>query len=162
MKLLSAQFILTLQAVVDIAISSVDAPVEGRLVMERQRISPRYLEPTLQALVRKNILKGVRGPKGGYVLGRERDSITLADIHDVVSEQSAKSEDRVTTGSALRRVVIEPLIAELTERWSRDLAKTTLEDLYQEAVKLPPDQRSPGRSAYRSDARLHAGGAARP
>ena len=36
------------------------------------RLPPRHLEPVLQALVRHGILKGIRGPRGGYELARER------------------------------------------------------------------------------------------
>ena len=38
------------------------------------------LEPVLQALVRQGILRGVRGPRGGYELAREQDRITADDI----------------------------------------------------------------------------------
>ena len=34
----------------------------------------------LQALVRVGILKGIRGPRGGYELARERRRITADDI----------------------------------------------------------------------------------
>ena len=46
----------------------------------RHRLPPRHLEPVLQALVRHGILKGIRGPRGGYELAREQHRITADDI----------------------------------------------------------------------------------
>src|SRR5262249_33835933 len=49
-------------------------------VAARHHLPPRHLEPVLQALVREGILKGVRGPHGGYKLAREARRITAQDI----------------------------------------------------------------------------------
>ena len=46
----------------------------------RHNLPPRHLETMLQALVRAGILKGVRGPRGGYEIARERRRITAGDI----------------------------------------------------------------------------------
>ena len=46
----------------------------------RHELPARHLEPVLQALVRMGILKGIRGPRGGYELARERRRITADDI----------------------------------------------------------------------------------
>src|SRR5262245_53090091 len=43
-------------------------------------LSERYLEPVLQALARHDIVKGTRGPRGGYQLAREERRITADDI----------------------------------------------------------------------------------
>jgi Rrf2 family iron-sulfur cluster assembly transcriptional regulator len=44
------------------------------------KLSPRHLAPMLQALMRDCILKGIRGPHGGYELDRERRRISGEDI----------------------------------------------------------------------------------
>ena len=59
-------------AVVDIALHARPAPVAAKALAARHNLPPRHLETLLQALVRANILKGVRGPRGGYELARER------------------------------------------------------------------------------------------
>ena len=38
------------------------------------------LEQVLQQLVRADILRGVRGPRGGYRLARERRRISLGEV----------------------------------------------------------------------------------
>ena len=55
-------------------------PVSAKELAARHTLPPRHLEPVLQALVREGILKGVRGPRGGYELGREQRRITAEDI----------------------------------------------------------------------------------
>ena len=55
-------------------------PVAAKALATRHSLPPRHLEPVLQALVRHGILKGVRGPRGGYELARERSRITADDI----------------------------------------------------------------------------------
>ena len=52
-------------AVVDIANHT--EPVNAKEIAERLNLPPRRLETSLQALVHAGILKGQRGPRGGYV-----------------------------------------------------------------------------------------------
>jgi len=72
MSLLPRKGILIITAVVDIAINARNRPVAAKALAARHRLPPRHLEPVLQALVREGILKGVRGPRGGYELAREQ------------------------------------------------------------------------------------------
>ena len=67
-------------AVVDIALHARPQPVNARMLAGRHGMPPRHLETVLQALVRHGLLKGVRGPRGGDELARERRRISLGDI----------------------------------------------------------------------------------
>ena len=69
-----------LEAVVDIAHNARPDPVQSKAVTRRQGIPHRYLEQVMQHLVHTGILKGVRGPKGGYTLARERRRITVGEV----------------------------------------------------------------------------------
>src|SRR5881296_2469682 len=80
MQLLPRKGILAIAAVIDIALNARGRPVAAKSLAHRHRLPPRHLEPVLQALVRHGILKGVRGPRGGYELAREQRSITVDDI----------------------------------------------------------------------------------
>ncbi len=55
-----------------IAYKTSDRPVQRSEIANRQGIPCRYLEQVLQYLVRAGILRGVRWPRGGYRLARER------------------------------------------------------------------------------------------
>src|ERR1700756_198112 len=80
MALVPRKGVLAIAAVIDVALNGHSRPVSARALAARHRLPPRHLEPVLQALVRDGILKGIRGPHGGYELGRERDRLTADDI----------------------------------------------------------------------------------
>ena len=80
MARLSEKSLLAVAAVVDVALHARGQPVAAKSLAERHGLPPRHLEPVLQALVHAGILKGVRGPRGGYELARERRRISVAEI----------------------------------------------------------------------------------
>src|SRR5215469_11138310 len=80
MSLLPQKGLLAIAAVIDVALHAHGAPVAAKALANRHRLPPRHLEPVLQALVRQGVLKGVRGPRGGYELAREPRAITAHDI----------------------------------------------------------------------------------
>ena len=49
-------------------------------IAERQNISLAYLEQLFRSLRKANLVKSVRGAKGGYMLARCDKEISLADI----------------------------------------------------------------------------------
>lgn len=73
-------------AMFELAISSESTPVPLAVVGERQQISLSYLEQLFGRLRRHELVQSTRGAGGGYVLAREADSITLADIIAAVDE----------------------------------------------------------------------------
>ena len=75
MKSLSKKLVLALGAVIDIAYNAGSQAVQSKEITSRQGIPQRYLEQVMQDLVRAGVLKGVRGPRGGYRL----DSPAQAD-----------------------------------------------------------------------------------
>ena len=131
---LSKKMIFALEAVVDIAYHGGAEPVQSRDISRRQEIPQRYLEQVMQRLVKAGILKGVRGPRGGYRLARERRRILVADVAKVVFELEAK-EDVVEKGttSALAEKVVRPLWRDLRESLMQELAGITIEDLCKRA-----------------------------
>jgi len=80
MNLLSRRSVLAIAAVVDVALHSRSAPVAAKALAARHKLPPRHLETLLQGLVHAKILKGVRGPRGGYELACERRRITVGEI----------------------------------------------------------------------------------
>lgn len=130
----SRKLLFAIEAVLDIAYNAADTPVQSREITERQGIPRRYLEPVLQQLVRADILIGVRGPRGGYRLGRERRRITLGDICRTVDSGVDAEEDRQDTeGSALGREVLRPLWTGLRDELLAKLDAVSIEDLCDEA-----------------------------
>jgi Rrf2 family protein len=127
---LSRKTLLALEAVIDIAFNARPEPVQAKEITARQGVPQRYLEQVMQQLVRAGILKGVRGPRGGYRLARERRRITVGEIVRVVRTlESGDDPLEGETGSMLGRQVVRPLWAELQEELMKRLDNVTIEEL---------------------------------
>ena len=131
---LSKKMLFAIEAVADIAFHAAGQTVQSRDITERQGIPRRYLEQALQHLVRADILTGIRGPRGGYNLARERRRITVGEIVRVVRKMES-SEDPLSseTGAALGDRVIRPMWADLQEDFMDRLDEISVEDLCQRA-----------------------------
>jgi Rrf2 family protein len=127
-----------IEAVVDIAYNSGENPVQSKDIAERQGIPRRYLEQVLQHLVRADVLRGVRGPRGGYRLARERRRIPLGEIVRIVAGMNSEDEEE-DTGSELGRAVLRPLWNELEEEALARLDAISVEDLCRTARKAGID-----------------------
>ena len=125
---LSRKSLLAIEAVLDVALHSRPDPVQAREITERQKVPQRYLEQIMQALVRADILRGVRGPRGGYRLARERRRISIDEIVRVISVLESP-EDQATVRSDIGKQVVAPFCDKLTEQLMTALGKTTIEDL---------------------------------
>jgi len=54
----------------------------------RQNISIKYLEQIIRPLKKANLVKSIRGPKGGHMLAKKPEKITLGDITRLFEGQS--------------------------------------------------------------------------
>jgi Rrf2 family transcriptional regulator, iron-sulfur cluster assembly transcription factor len=139
MPLLPRKSILAITAVIDIALHAGGRPVAAKALATRHSLPPRHLEPVLQALVRHGILKGVRGPRGGYELARERSRITADDIM-----RAAGTVDELNgmpfADSLLLSKVVMPALGQAEHAFSQALARINVEELAQSAEDLrrPP------------------------
>lgn len=85
-------------------------------------------------MVRADVLKGVRGPRGGYRLARERRNISVADIVRVVQGMDGGLDPLTDpAGSELGHAVLRPLWQELEDEALKRLEKTSVEDLCKRA-----------------------------
>jgi len=129
------------EAVLDIAYHASNTPVQSKDIADRQGVPRRYLEQVLQQLVRANILRGVRGPRGGYRLARERRRIQLGEVVRAVAEAAA--------GSELGRRVLAPIWDELEEDAIRRLDDVTIEDLCRKAREAGIEGQGQARPDFR-------------
>ena len=129
MPRLSKKTLFAIEAVLDIAYHAGPEPVQSREITRRQGIPRRYLEPALQHLVRQGILIGVRGPRGGYRLARERRRISVGDVVRAVRGMEANDVIEDTPGSALGRQVVRPLWQELQKDLMDRLDGLSVDDL---------------------------------
>jgi Rrf2 family transcriptional regulator, iron-sulfur cluster assembly transcription factor len=135
MQLLPRKGVLAIAAVIDIALNARGRPVAAKALAHRHRLPPRHLEPVLQALVRHGILKGVRGPRGGYELAREQRRITADDILRAAGTVE-EVDDVPITSSALLGQVVMPALAEAERSFAITLGHISVEDLVHSAEGL--------------------------
>ncbi|MCB1970723.1 MAG: Rrf2 family transcriptional regulator [Geminicoccaceae bacterium] len=132
----SKKLALALEAVVDIACQATLEPVQSLDIGQRMDLPRRYLEQVMQQLVRAGILKGVRGPRGGYRLARERRRITIADVVAVVERVEDDDNSVPTSQSELGQRVMTPFWAGIEREFVAKLSTITIEDLCRRAESL--------------------------
>jgi Rrf2 family iron-sulfur cluster assembly transcriptional regulator len=129
MNLLARRGVLAIAAVVDVALHSSRGPVGAKQLNARHKLPPRHLESLLQGLAQANILTGVRGPRGGYKLARERQGITALEIVRSAMAQSKINPYDVGAHSALFEQVIEPAVSEAGKTFIANLDAITVEQM---------------------------------
>lgn len=61
-----------------------ECPVKIGDIAKRQEISVKYLEQLVIPLKKANFIKSIRGPKGGHMLGKPPENITIGEIVNVL------------------------------------------------------------------------------
>jgi len=125
----SRKAVLAVEAVLDVALHAQPDPVQAREITKRQGVPQRHLEPVMQQLARAGILRGVRGPKGGYTLARERRRITIGDIVRAV----ASDDEGCGSTSPLNEAIVTPFCAAHEHAFLKTLDGSTIEELWREA-----------------------------
>ena len=131
---LPRKMMFAVEAVLDIAFHGSIRPVQSSEITGRQGIPRRYLEQVLQQLVRAGVLAGVRGPRGGYRLARERRRISIGEIVRVLGALDQGRDDEPDSGSDLGRLVVQPLWQKMEEDCLTRLDTVTIDDLCRQAV----------------------------
>lgn len=135
MALLSRKGLLAIAAVIDVAIYGLGRPVSAKALAARHNLPARHLEPVLQELVRVGILKGIRGPRGGYELARERRRITADDILRAAGTIE-EGEQAANVGSPLLEQVVMPAVGQAEKAFSTALSRINLDELVRRAEPL--------------------------
>ena len=96
---------LALNGLVALADIKQSNPVSLSVLAKEQNISLSYLEQVFSSLKNKGLVKGVRGPGGGYILARHPREITIdeilvaIDVHSQVPEGLLHSNNRSDLGN---------------------------------------------------------------
>src|SRR3989338_1327690 len=90
-----------MRALVELALAGGRGPMSATLIATRQGLSVAYLEQLLHRLKRRGLVTSIRGPRGGYVLAKEPQRITVADVVQVLDGNGANG---ASGREAVRRV----------------------------------------------------------
>ena len=121
-------------AMLDLALHQGQGPITLADIAERQGISLSYLEQLFARLRKKAMVASVRGPGGGYSLGRDASQIRVAEVISAVDE----SVDATRCGGAHncqnnQRCLTHDLWHDLSKRIYDYLSQISLQDLVSRA-----------------------------
>lgn len=132
-SLLPRKGLFAIAAVVDVALQTDGRPISAKTLATRHGLPPRHLETVLQSLVRDGILRGTRGPRGGYELARERHQVTANDILRAAGTVDAVEQE---LASELVRRVVVPALAMAEVEFGLALNRINLDDMARHAESL--------------------------
>ncbi len=136
MQTVSHKHYILVEALLYIALNASLQPIGRKKLAHTLNVTPRYLEALLQLLVKADILRSIRGPRGGYMIARERRSVTIADIWNAIDDAEVAPSDNISTLSAGNTQLIQPIFANAQRAYVQQLARYTLEDVCERVYSL--------------------------
>jgi Rrf2 family protein len=117
---------LALLAALDVALNARGGLVSARDIAKRHGLPPRTFETILGDLARAGLVRGTRGPRGGYQLARERRRISAADVVRAVGLADA-TDALPESGAAMN--ALAPVLAQAEAALFASLGTRSLDDL---------------------------------
>lgn len=134
-----------LEAVLFIALNAGADPVSSKQICAYQDVLPRHLEPMLQILVKEGILKGTKGPRGGYTLAREKRKVCVGEIFSLLSVDAGAKGNKNRSENSIRKNITSAINKDIAGIIEATLAKLTIEDL---CKKITSEARQEGKSDF--------------
>jgi Rrf2 family protein len=126
--------VLAIAAVTEIAMYGATRPISAKTLAEKYKLAPRHLEPLLQSLVHAGILKGIRGPHGGYQMGREASQVTADEIYAAAMSLSHAIHPLFEPNPLISDVVL-PTLQSAHDKMTGSLKLISIETLAQRAIQ---------------------------
>lgn len=126
--------VLAIAAVTEIAMYGAARPISAKALAEKYKLAPRHLEPLLQSLVHAGILKGVRGPHGGYQMGRDASQVTMDEIYAAAMSLSHAEHPSFDPSPLISDIVL-PALQDAHEKMTGSLKLISIEILAQRAIQ---------------------------
>lgn len=130
----SRKLFYVVEAMVTIAYNAGQGAISSKDIAKLQGLPPRYLEQLMQKLVRGGLLRGVRGPRGGYVLAKERRRITIADIYATLDEEKDEEDYKGYKATPLGSQIVQPVWDNMDNVLLEHLKKIDLATLCEQAT----------------------------
>jgi Rrf2 family cysteine metabolism transcriptional repressor len=133
-----------LRAMLDLALHNDEGPVLRHAIATRQELSADYVAQLFQRLCAMGLVKGVKGPGGGYRLARDPATIRVGDIVRAVEGPIAAVQCVTTTPGSqptchrAEGCTTRALWVRLSEVIAEFLDAVTLKELCDQARQLNP------------------------
>jgi len=121
-----------LLAVIDLACTYGEGPVSAREIAERRDIPPRFLEQLFVALRRGGVVSAVRGARGGFVLTKDPEEISVLEVVEALEgplETSVCDSERSAGCAKSSACAAAPIWAKATAALREVFATTSLAEL---------------------------------
>ena len=120
-------------AMADLALFKDKGPTSLTDISLRQNISLAYLEQIFIKLKNKNLVKSVRGPKGGYILETSPENIKISNIISAVDEEvktlNCKKESKRGCNNKSSKCITHNLWDQLDQHINNFFERVKLQDL---------------------------------
>jgi Rrf2 family iron-sulfur cluster assembly transcriptional regulator len=134
---ISRQVVYGLGCLLEVA-KAKDKPLTIGEISFRQGLSKDYVEQLLIRLKRKNLIKSIRGLRGGYILAKDPHLITLKDVIEAeerkILDLICFKEDK--TRCNFKNCQILPMWLNLKDRIGRSLERIKISDLLKKKRQL--------------------------
>ena len=120
-------------AMADLALFKDKGPISLTDISLRQNISVAYLEQIFLKLKSKNLVKSIRGARGGYILDLSPEEIKISNIISAVDEEikmlNCKKESKKGCNNKFSKCITHNLWDELDQHIKSFFEKVKLQDL---------------------------------
>ena len=130
-----------LRALIELGLGTGRVPLSASLIAKQQSLSPAYLEQLLHRLKLRGLVLSIRGPKGGYLLAKKPQQVTVAEVVHVldgappVKNGNGKAKDTPRHAQRIAHAVFHCV----HERLLKSLDQVTLKDLCDEVREQDDD-----------------------
>jgi len=123
-----------LRALIELGLASGRGPLSATVIAEKQSLSAAYLEQLLHRLKKHGLVTSIRGPKGGYILAKESDQISIGEIVRALDGSPASRNGN--TESARTQQIVDAVFRCVHERLAHALDEVSLHNLCDEVREL--------------------------
>ncbi len=119
-----------MRALVELGLATSNrSPLSAAAIASKQALSVAYLEQLLHRLKKQGLVRSIRGPKGGYVLAKEPDRITVGEIVRILDGSNDKRNGHESNAPRHAQRIAHAVFRCVHERLADALDHVTLQDL---------------------------------
>lgn len=119
-------------AMMELALNENKKPVTLADISEYQKISLSYLEQLFAKLRAKGLVRGVRGPGGGYHLAKPASELDVASIVAAINDEISKHDATTVTEQGSEKEVLDTMWGILSKKMYKYLEGISLQELVDE------------------------------
>ncbi len=128
-----------LRCLLQLAKNEEERPMSAEEISTKEHLSPAYIEKILQKLTKAGFVKSIRGTKGGYILTRKPDEISIGHVIRAVDGSTMSGLCTHFSGNSpecthINGCGIRPLWTNIYKYIYDILDRTSLYDLMKEEV----------------------------